>query len=143
LIQVPKLTIQDAHVALEACRKKALEIGVPMDVAVTDEAGNLLIFERMNGAVLGCIQVAIDKAYTSAILGCRTADEGKLAQPGQPDFGANTLCGGRIVILGGGVPIAFKNTVVGAVGCSSGTVDQDIAVAEAGVAALIMKLTSG
>ena len=143
MIQVPKLTIQDAHVALEACRKKALEIGVPMDVAVTDEAGNLLIFERMNGAVLGCIQVAIDKAYTSAILGCRTADEGKLAQPGQPDFGANTLCGGRIVILGGGVPIAFKNTVVGAVGCSSGTVDQDIAVAEAGVAALIMKLTSG
>ena len=143
MIQVPKLTIQDAHVALEACRKKALEIGVPMDVAVTDEAGNLLTFERMDGAVLGCIQVAIDKAYTSAILGCRTADEGKLAQPGQPDFGANTLCGGRIVILGGGVPIAFKNTVVGAVGCSSGTVDQDIAVAEAGVAALIMKLTSG
>jgi len=137
------LTIQDAHVALEACRKKALEIGVPMDIAVTDEAGNLLTFERMDGAVLGCIQVAIDKAYTSAILGCRTADEGKLAQPGQPDFGANTLCGGRIVILGGGVPIAFKNTVVGAVGCSSGTVDQDIAVAEAGVAALIMKLTSG
>jgi len=114
-----------------------------MDIAVTDEAGNLLTFERMDGAVLGCIQVAIDKAYTSAILGCRTADEGKLAQPGQPDFGANTLCGGRIVILGGGVPIAFKNTVVGAVGCSSGTVDQDIAVAEAGVAALIMKLTSG
>lgn len=114
-----------------------------MDVAVTDEAGNLLTFERMDGAVLGCIQVAIDKAYTSAILGCRTADEGKLAQPGQPDFGANTLCGGRIVILGGGVPIAFKDTVVGAVGCSSGTVDQDIAVAEAGVAALTMKLTSG
>jgi uncharacterized protein GlcG (DUF336 family) len=113
-----------------------------MDIAVTDEAGNLLTFERMDGAVLGCIQVAIDKAYTSAILGVPTADEGKLAQPGQPDYGANTLCGGRIVILGGGVPIIFKNAVVGAVGCSSGTVDQDTAVAEAGVAALIKKLTT-
>ena len=142
MIQVPKLTLEDVHVALEACRKKALEIGVPMDIAVTDEAGNLLTFERMDGAVLGCIQVAIDKAYTSAILGCRTADEGKLAQPGQPDYGANTLCGGRICILGGGVPIVFKNTVVGAVGCSSGTVDQDISVSEAGVAALVKKFAS-
>jgi len=142
LIQVPKLTVQDAHVVLEACRRKANEIHVPMDIAVTDEAGNLLVFERMDGAVLGCIQVAIDKAYTSAILGVPTADEGKLAQPGQPDYGANTLCGGRIVILGGGVPIMFKNSPVGAVGCSSGTVDQDIAVAEAGLAALLKKLKS-
>jgi len=142
LIQVPKLTVQDAHVALEACRRKALEIGVPMDIAVTDEAGNLLTFERMDGAVLGCIQVAIDKAYTSAVLGVATADEGKLAQPGQPDYGANTLCGGRIVILGGGMPIVFKNIVVGAVGCSSGTVEQDISVAEAGVGALVRKLES-
>ena len=142
MIQVPKLTVQDAHVALEACRRKALEIGVPMDIAVTDEAGNLLTFERMDGAVLGCIQVAIDKAYTSAVLGVATADEGKLAQPGQPDYGANTLCGGRIVILGGGVPIVFKNIVVGAVGCSSGTVEQDISVAEAGVGGLVRKLES-
>lgn len=96
----------------------------------------------MDGAVLGCIQVAIDKAYTSAILGVPTADEGKLAQPGQPDYGANTLCGGRIVILGGGVPIIFEKTVVGAVGCSSGTVDQDSSVSEAGVGTLISRLTS-
>jgi len=141
VIQVPKLTIQDVHIALEACKKKSAEIGVPMDIAIADESGNLLIFQRMDGAVLGCIQVAIDKAYTSAIFGVATADEGKLAQPGQPDYGANTLCGGRVVIIGGGVPIIYKNTILGAIGCSSGTPDQDTMVSEAGVAAIIKTLT--
>jgi len=140
LIQVPKLTIEDAHVALEACRKKAVEIGVPMDIAVADEAGNLLVFERMDGALVGCIQIAIDKAYTAAVLGIPTAEEGKMAQPGESEYGANSLCGGRIVILGGGIPIRFKNMTLGAVGCSSGTVDQDTSVAEAGVADLVKKL---
>jgi uncharacterized protein GlcG (DUF336 family) len=141
LIQVPKLTIEDAHVAVEACRKKANEIGVPMDIAVADEGGNLLVFERMDGALVGCIQIAIDKAYTSAAMSIPTAEEGKLAQPGESEYGANSLCGGRIVILGGGMPIKFKNITVGAVGCSSGTVDQDTTVAEAGIAALTKKLT--
>jgi uncharacterized protein GlcG (DUF336 family) len=140
LIQVPKLTIEDAHVALEACRKKAVEIGVPMDIAVADEAGNLLVFERMDGALVGCIQIAIDKAYTAAVLGIPTAEEGKMAQPGESEYGANSLCGGRIVILGCGIPIRFKNMTLGAVGCSSGTVDQDTSVAEAGVADLVKKL---
>jgi uncharacterized protein GlcG (DUF336 family) len=140
LIQVPKLTTEDAHVALEACRRKAVEIGVPMDIAITDEGGNLLMFERMDGGLVGCIQIAIDKAYTAAVLGIPTAEEGKMAQPGESEYGANSLCGGRIVILGGGIPIKFKNMTLGAVGCSSGTVDQDTSVAEAGVAALIKKL---
>ena len=112
-----------------------------MDIAIVDESGNLLVFERMDDALLGCIQIAIDKAYTSAVLGIPTADEGKLAQPGQPEYGVNTLSGGRIVILGGGVPIIHKKKVVGAIGCSSGTVDQDTTVAEAGVAALLKNLT--
>jgi len=133
--------MEDAQVALEACRKKAIDIGIPMDIAVTDDGGNLLAFERMDGALVGCIQIAIDKAYTSAVLGIPTAEEGKMAQPGGSEYGANSLCGGRIVILGGGIPVKFKNTVVGAVGCSSGTVDQDTAVADAGVTALIKKLT--
>jgi uncharacterized protein GlcG (DUF336 family) len=141
LIQVPKLTIEDVYVAMEACRKKAIEIEVPMDIAVTDEGGNLLAFERMNGALVGCIQVAIDKAYTSAILGIPTAEEGRMAQPGGSEYGANSLCGGRIVILAGGIPIKFKNITLGAVGCSSGTVEQDTAVAEAGIAALTKKLS--
>jgi uncharacterized protein GlcG (DUF336 family) len=109
-------------------------------VRITDEAGNLLKFERMDGALVGCVQIAIDKAYTSAIMCIPTAEEGKMAVPGGPEYGANSLYGGRVVILGGGIPIRIKNVTLGAVGCSSGTVDQDIAVAEAGVAALEKKL---
>lgn len=121
---------------MESCRKKAIEIGVPMDIAVVDESGNLLAFERMNGGVIGCIQIAIDKAYTAAVLGVRTEEEGKIAQPGGPEFGINSSCGGRFVIFAGGVPVRFGKTVVGAVGCSSGTVDQDSLVAQTGAAAI-------
>jgi uncharacterized protein GlcG (DUF336 family) len=83
LIETFKLTAEDAHVALEACRRKALEIGVPMDIAVVDDGGSLLSFERMDGAPVGCIQIAIDKAYSAAVLGIATGDEAKVAQPGQ------------------------------------------------------------
>jgi uncharacterized protein GlcG (DUF336 family) len=141
LIKVPKLTSEDAQFALKACRRKALEIGAPMDIAVVDDGGNLLAFERMDGALVGCIQIAIDKAYTSAVLGISTAEEGKMAQPGGPEYGINSLCGGRIAILGGGIPIKYNNTIIGAIGCSSGTVDQDITVANAGITALTKKLS--
>ena len=136
MIQFPKITHDDVTVSIEACRKKAVEIGVPMDIAVVDEGGSLLAFERMDGAIVGCIQFAIDKAYTAAVLCLRTEEEGKIAQPGGPEFGITSSHGGRIMILAGGVPIKYGKTVVGAVGCSSGTVDQDAAVANAGAAAI-------
>jgi uncharacterized protein GlcG (DUF336 family) len=136
MIQFPKITIEDCRVGIDACRNKAIQIGVPMDIAITDESGNLLAFERMNGAVIGCIQIAIDKAYTSAVLGIRTEEEGKIAQPGGPEFGINSSCGGRFIIFAGGVPIRIGKTVVGGVGCSSGTVDQDSQVALAGATAI-------
>jgi len=90
----------------------------------------------MDGAIVGCIQVAIDKAYTAAVLCLRTEEEGIIAQPGGAEFGINSSHGGRIMLLAGGVPIRYGKTVVGAVGCSSGTVDQDAAVANAGAAAI-------
>jgi uncharacterized protein GlcG (DUF336 family) len=136
MIQFPKLTLEDAYVGIEECRRKAAEIGVPMDIAIVDESGLLLAFERMNGAIIGCIQIAIDKAYTSAVLGIRTEEEAKVAQPGGQEFGINSSCGGRIIIFAGGVPVKYGKTVVGAVGCSSGTVDQDSAVAQAGASAI-------
>jgi uncharacterized protein GlcG (DUF336 family) len=142
MIQVPRLTLEDARIAVEACKKKAIEICVPMDIAVCDDGGNLVAFERMDGALVGAIQIAIDKAYTSATWGSATAEEGNMAQPGGPEYGANTLCGGRIVILGGGIPIKLKNVTLGAVGCSSGAAEQDIAVADAGVRILVEKLAN-
>ena len=136
MIQVPKLTLEDAKVGIESAKKKASEIGVPMDIAVVDEAGNILTFERMDGGLVGSIQIAIDKAYTAAVLRLPTGEEGKIAQPGGPDYGINSTCNGRIVIFAGGVPVKLDKLVIGAVGCSSGTVEEDTAVAEAGVIAI-------
>lgn len=90
----------------------------------------------MNGAIIGCVQIAIDKAYTAAVLGIRTEEEGKIAQPGGPEFGINSSSGGRLIIFGGGIPIKYGKSIIGAVGCSSGTADQDMAVAQAGVTAI-------
>lgn len=136
MIQFPKLTLEDARVGIEAAKKKATEINVPMDIAVVDEAGNILAFERMDGGLVGSIQIAIDKAYTASVLRLPTGEEGKIAQPGGPDFGINSTCGGRIVIFAGGVPVKLDKLVLGAVGCSSGTVEEDTSVAEAGVSAI-------
>ena len=136
MIDVPNLNLDDARLAISACKKKAVEIGVPMDIAVVDASGNFVAFERMDGAIVGCIQIAIDKAYTAAVLGVRTEEEGKIAQPGEPEYGINSAAGGRFILLAGGIPVKFGKAVIGAVGCSSGTVDQDAAVAQAGVAAI-------
>lgn len=136
MIQFPKLTLEDARVGIEAAKKKATEINVPMDIAVVDEAGNILAFERMDGGLVGSIQIAIDKAYTASVLRLSTGEEGKIAQPGGPDFGINSTCGGRIVIFAGGVPVKLDKLVLGAVGCSSGTVEEDTSVAEAGASAI-------
>src|SRR5208282_664884 len=134
--QFPKLSNEEVQIGIEACRKKALEIGVSMDIAVTDESGFLLGFERMDGGIVGCIQIAIDKAYTASVLGVRTEEEGSSAQPGGPDFGINSSSGGRLIIFAGGIPIKYGKIVVGAIGCSSGTSQQDAEVAQAGVAAI-------
>jgi uncharacterized protein GlcG (DUF336 family) len=134
--QFPKLSVDDVLVGVKACEKKAEEIGVPMDIAVTDESGLLLMFERMDGGLVGCIQIAIDKAYTASVLGVRTEEEGVAAQPGGPDFGINSSAGGRFIIFAGGIPIKYGKVVVGAVGCSSGTSQQDAEVAQAGVSAI-------
>jgi corrinoid adenosyltransferase len=137
MIQSHKLSSKEIEAAVAACKRKASEIGMPMDIAVTDDGGNLLHFERMDGAIVGGISLAIDKAYTSAIFGMRTEELGRTAVPGGPDFGISSSDRGRIIIFGGGVPIIIENNILGAVGCSSGgTSEQDSAVASAGVDAV-------
>ncbi len=137
MIRSSKISNKEIDVAVAACKKKSTEIGMPMDIAVCDDGGNLLHFERMDGAIVGGINLAIDKAYTAAIFGIRTEELGRTAVPGGPDFGISSSDRGRIIIYGGGVPIIIENNILGAVGCSSGgTSDQDSAVASTGVDAL-------
>jgi uncharacterized protein GlcG (DUF336 family) len=129
------ITLEEAQRILAAAEQKAGEMGQPMNIAVMDAGRNLVAFHRMDGAWVASTDIAIDKAFTSAGRGLTTRKIGEMAQPGQPLFGINTTNGGRIVIFAGGIPLERDGEVVGAVGVSGGTVDQDEEVAEAGVAA--------
>jgi uncharacterized protein GlcG (DUF336 family) len=120
---------------ISAAERRAQEMGQPMNIAVMDAARNLVAFHRMDGAWVASIDIAIDKAFTSAGRGLTTRKIGEMAQPGQPLFGINTTNGGRIVIFAGGIPLMRGDEVVGAIGVSGGAVDEDHEVAEAGVAA--------
>jgi uncharacterized protein GlcG (DUF336 family) len=129
------ITLEDARRIVSAAEEKAREMGQPMDIAVLDGGRNLKSFARMDGAWLGSIEIAIDKAYTSTSFEMTTEELATMAQPGQPLFGINTTSNSRVVIFAGGIPIERNGEVVGAVGVSGGTPDQDQQVAEAGAAA--------
>lgn len=136
MIQVPKLTQNDAARILAGAHAEAERIGVPMDIAITDDGGHLLAFERMDGAKITSIQVAIDKAFTAAGTRKGTHEYTQIAGAGGPAFGIFVSNQGRFMIFGGGLPIMADGVCVGAVGCSSGSVEQDMAVAQAGIDAL-------
>ena len=129
------VTLDQTRKIIDAAEQKAQEIGQPMNVAVLDAGRNLKAFGRMENAWLGSIDIAIDKAFTSVSLELPTQDLAEQAQPGQPLFGIHTTNGGRVIIFAGGIPLVQDGEVVGAVGVSGGTPDQDHEVAEAGVAA--------
>ena len=129
------ITLEEAIGIVSAAEQKAQQMGQPMNIAVMDAGRNLVAFHRMDGAWVASIDIAIDKAFTSAGRGLTTREIGEMAQPGQPLFGINTTNGGRIVIFAGGVPLMRDGEVVGAVGVSGGTPDEDHEVAESGVAA--------
>ena len=125
------LTLADAKRIISGGQARAREIGVDYNLAVVDAGGNLLAFVRMDGAWLGSIDLAIDKAFTARAFDMGTDALGKMAQPGKPLFGINSTNDGRVVIFGGGVPVKAGGEVLGAVGASGGTPDQDADVARA------------
>src|SRR5215203_5434479 len=130
------LTLSTAREVVDAAVAKAEEIGVPMNIAVVDEGNNLTAFVRMDGAWLGSIDIAQNKAYTARAFDMSTKDLAPLCQPNQPLFGINASNQGRLIIFAGGIPLESGGDVIGAVGVSGGSVEQDHEVAEAGVAAL-------
>ena len=129
------ITLEEAHRVLMAARKKAEDINVPMNIAVTDEGNNLKAFIAMDGAWLGSIDIAQNKAYTARSFNLETKLLGTLAQPGEPLYGIHASNDLRIIIFAGGIPLQRGTRIVGAVGVSGGSVEQDQEVAEAGVAA--------
>jgi uncharacterized protein GlcG (DUF336 family) len=126
------ILLDEGQGVVQAAMEKAREIGQPMNVAVEDNGRYLKAFARMEDAWLGSIDIAIDKAFTSASFVMPTQE---MTQPGQPLYGLEATNNGRVVIFTGGIPLMRDGEVAGAIGMSGGTVDQDQKVAEAGIAA--------
>jgi uncharacterized protein GlcG (DUF336 family) len=133
--QVPSLTLAEARGIIAAGEKKAEELGIPYNIAVVDAGGGLIAHARMDGAWLGSIDISIHKAWTARAFDMATEDLAKMAQSGKPLFGIQNTNHEKVVIFGGGAPVKVGEVVVGAVGASGGTVDQDLKVAEAAVSA--------
>jgi uncharacterized protein GlcG (DUF336 family) len=129
------ILLEEAQNVIEAAMQKAEEIGQPMNVAVVDNGRDLKAFGRMEDAWLGSIDIAINKAFTSASFLMPTQDLAEMTQPGQPLYGLETTNFGRVVNFAGGIPLMRGEEAAGAIGVSGETVDQDQEVAEAGVAA--------
>ena len=130
------LTLEAAERILAAAKKKAADLGTRMDIAVLDAGGNLKAFVRMDGAWLGSIDISIRKARTARWFDMNTGEIGKYSQPGGPLFGIEHSNGG-LITFPGGIPLKdSKGNVVGAVGVSGSTVENDHAVAAAGAEAL-------
>ena len=129
------VTLSDARKVIAAAEKKAQEIKWPMNIAVVDEGGNLVSHVRMDGAWIGSVDIAINKAFTSRAFDISTKDLGENSQPGDQFFGIHVSNHGRIMIFAGGIPLKRGGKVVGAIGVSGGSGEQDQSVAEAGAAA--------
>jgi uncharacterized protein GlcG (DUF336 family) len=133
MISVKRLSIDDARVLIEGARNKATEIGVPMCIAVTDDSGNLIAFERMDGGKAHSIAVATDKAFTAGAARKATHEYNAVNTPGSLAFGMHTEHGGRISTVGGGLPVMVDGDCVGGIGASSGAPQQDMDVSQAGL----------
>lgn len=127
--------LEDARRVIAAAEKKAQQIKQPMNIAVVDEGGNLVAHVRMDGAWIGSIDISINKAFTSRAFDISTKDLAAHSQSGGQFFGIHVSNHCRIMIFAGGIPLKRDGKVVGAIGVSGGSGEQDHAVAEAGAAA--------
>ena len=129
------IKLEDARRIIAAAEAKAIEIGQPMNIAVADEGGNLVAHVRMDNAWMGSIDISIKKAWTARAFDITTQDLAANSQSGDQFFGIHASNNGKVMIFAGGIPIKKGRKVVGAIGVSGGSGEQDHAVAEAGAKA--------
>lgn len=134
-IKMESVSLEDARRVLAAGEAKADEIGSPSNIAVVDVGGNLVAHIRMDEAWIGSVDISISKAFTSRAFDISTADLAANAGPGEQFFGINASNNGRVMIFAGGVPPRHGGRIVGAVGVSGGSGEQDQTVAEAAATA--------
>jgi uncharacterized protein GlcG (DUF336 family) len=129
------VTLNDAKRVIAAAEKKAAAIGQPMNIAVVDAGGNLVAHVRMDEAWIGSIDISIKKAFTARAFDIATKDLATHSQSGGQFFGIHASNDGRVMIFAGGIPLKRDGKIVGAIGVSGGSGEQDQAVAEAGAQA--------
>ena len=133
MLTIKRLSVEDANILIEGSRKKAGEIGIPMCISIVDESGNLIAFERMDGGKVTSITISQDKAFTAAAARKATHEYNEVCVPGSLAFGIFSEVGGRLSTVGGGLPVYVDGEVVGGIGLSSGTPQQDMECAQAGI----------
>jgi uncharacterized protein GlcG (DUF336 family) len=131
MLDIKRLSVDEAKLLIIGAVVASKNINVPMCIAVTDESGHLIEFSRMDGGKISSISIAIDKAFTAATALRGTHIYNQLCVPGQPTFGIHITNGGHFSVIGGGLPVTLNGVVVGGIGISSGTAEQDQVVAEA------------
>ncbi|MBT9392423.1 heme-binding protein [Hymenobacter sp. NST-14] len=129
------ITLQQAQQIIEAAKQKSQEMGVRMNIAVVDAGANLVAFARMDGAWLGSLDISIKKAKTARFFDMPTGEVGKISQPGGSLFNIEHSNGG-LITFPGGIPLRQGDDIIGAIGVSGDSVENDHTVAEAGTQAL-------
>jgi uncharacterized protein GlcG (DUF336 family) len=138
-----ELTLDMAEKILQAAKEKAEELEIQEDIAVVDAGGNLKAFVRMDGAWLGSIDIAIRKARTARYFDSETAKLGQMSQPGEPLYGIEFSNGG-LITFGGGVPLKDgRGNIIGAIGASGSSVDNDVKVAKAAADVVLRARSAG
>lgn len=127
-----KMSLALAKALIERVEEKSKEIGLAAVIAVSDQAGRVTAVHSMDGAYIASYDIAVNKTYTSASLKMPTSELAKLAQPGQPLYGIQHTNEGKIVIFGGGEPLEVDGKIIGALGVSGGTAEQDTMLAAYG-----------
>lgn len=127
-----QMTLELAKALIEKVEAKAREMKVNAVVAVSDKAGRPVAVHCMDDAYIASFDIALNKTYTSASLKMSTAQLGTLSQPGEPLYGIQFTNEGKIVIFGGGEPLEAEGNIIGALGVSGGTAEQDTALAAYG-----------
>jgi uncharacterized protein GlcG (DUF336 family) len=133
MLTIKRLSLEEAQILIDGAAAKAREIKVPMCIAVTDESGHLITFDRMDGGKVSSISIAVDKAFTGAVARRGTHVYNQLCVPGQPTFGIHVTNGGHFSVIGGGLPVWVSGEIVAGIGVSSGSAEQDQVCAEAAI----------
>ncbi len=137
LNEIKELSLEIVKEMAKAAEEKATEMNVPVIFAAVDKGANLMLMHRMENAFITSIDIAINKAYTAACLKQGSHEIANVVKPGDSLYGLQLTNNCKIVPFGGGFPIIVDGQVVGAVGVSGGTVEEDMAIAQAAVDAFI------